>query len=50
MGSAVPVLLCLVDNVEREGYFVCLNDYVDKILISQNQIMIGREQLLLIFQ
>ena len=35
MGSAVPVLLCLVDNVEREGYFVCLNDYVDKILISQ---------------
>ena len=35
MGSAVPVLLCLVDNVEREGYFVCLNDYIDKILISQ---------------
>lgn len=35
MGSAVPVLLCLVDNVEREGYFVCLNDYVDKILILQ---------------
>ena len=35
MGSAVPVLLCLVDNVEREGYFVCLNDYIDKILISE---------------
>ena len=35
MGSAVPVLLCLVDNVEKEGYFVCLNDYIDKILISQ---------------
>ena len=36
MGSAVPVLLCLVDNVEREGYFVCLNDYIDKILVPQN--------------
>ncbi len=36
MGSAVPVLLCLVDNIEREGYFVCLNDYIDKILIPHN--------------
>lgn len=35
MGSAVPVLLCLVDNVAREGYFVCLNDYIDKILVPQ---------------
>lgn len=36
MGSAVPVLLCLVDNVDREGYFVCLNDYIDKVLVPQN--------------
>ena len=35
MGSAVPVLLCLVDNAKREGFFVCLNDYIDKILIPQ---------------
>lgn len=35
MGSAVPVLLCLIDNVGREGYFVCLNDYIDKILIPE---------------
>lgn len=36
MGSAVPVLLCLVDNIGKEGYFVCLNDYIDKVLITQN--------------
>lgn len=36
MGNAVPVLLCLVDNVGKEGYFVCLNDYIDKVLIPQN--------------
>lgn len=35
MGSAVPVLLCLVDSVSKEGYFVCLNDYIDKILVPQ---------------
>ncbi len=33
MGSAVPVLLCVVDIENREAYCVCLNDYIEKILI-----------------
>lgn len=33
MGSAVPVLLCVVDVERDDGYFVCLNDYIEKIII-----------------
>lgn len=33
MGSAVPVLLCVVDLESKLAYFVCLNDYIEKILI-----------------
>mgnify|MGYP005797392691 CR=1 FL=1 len=33
MGSAVPVLLCVVDIENRDAYCVCLNDYIEKILI-----------------
>lgn len=36
MGSAVPVLLCVVDVVNRTAYCVCLNDYIEKILIPEN--------------
>ncbi|WP_312960317.1 DUF4365 domain-containing protein [Stutzerimonas nitrititolerans] len=32
MGLAVPVLLILVDTNTRQAYFVCLNDYIDKVL------------------
>lgn len=32
MGSAVPVLLCVVDIENRDAYCVCLNDYIEKIL------------------
>jgi len=32
MGAAVPVLLTLVDVSARRVYFVCLNDYIDKII------------------
>ena len=33
MGSAVPVLLSVVDLDSKKAYFVCLNDYIEKILI-----------------
>lgn len=33
MGSAVPVLLSVVDLESKLAYFVCLNDYIEKILI-----------------
>lgn len=35
MGSAVPVLLCVVDIINRDAYCVCLNDYIEKVLIPQ---------------
>jgi len=33
MGSTVPVLLVLVDVKSRRAFFVCLNDYIDKIIL-----------------
>jgi hypothetical protein len=33
MGSAVPVVLVVVDVINRDAYFVCLNDYIEKIII-----------------
>lgn len=35
MGSAVPVLLCVVDIINKDAYCVCLNDYIEKILIPE---------------
>lgn len=36
MGVAVPVLLILVDTVTRDAFFICLNDYIDKIIIPED--------------
>lgn len=33
MGAAVPVLLCLVDLSTETVYYVCLNDYISKVLL-----------------
>ena len=36
MGSAVPVILAVVDLVTENIYFVCLNDYIEKVLIPED--------------
>jgi len=36
MGAALPVLLVLVDVSQRRSFFVCLTDYVDKIILPEN--------------
>lgn len=36
MGTAVPVLLAVVDVENREAYIVCLNDYIEKVLVPEN--------------
>ena len=36
MGSAVPVLLVVVDLDKEVGYYVCLNDYIEKVIIPDN--------------
>lgn len=36
MGSAVPVLLMVVDIIDNAAYFICLNDYIEKIIIPTN--------------
>ncbi len=36
MGVAVPVLLVLVDTNTKNAYFVCLNDYIEKVLIPED--------------
>lgn len=37
MGVGVPVLLVLADLQRQLCYFVCLNDYVDKILVPRHE-------------
>lgn len=32
MGSAVPVMLAVVDVTTRDVYFICLNDYIEKVI------------------
>ncbi|MFF0366946.1 DUF4365 domain-containing protein [Micromonospora sp. NPDC005087] len=36
MGAAIPVLLLIVDESTQEVYFVCLNDYISKVLTPEN--------------
>ena len=36
MGSSVPVLLAVVDLSTENIYFVCLNDYIEKVLIPED--------------
>lgn len=36
MGVAIPVLLILVDTNTKKAFFICLNDYIDKILIPED--------------
>jgi hypothetical protein len=36
MGVGVPVLLVVADLATRRCYFVCLNDYIDKILVPRH--------------
>lgn len=36
MGSAIPVILTIVDVKDKAAYFVCLNDYIEKIIIPIN--------------
>jgi hypothetical protein len=36
MGVGVPVLLVVADLSRKECFFVCLNDYIDKILIPRH--------------
>jgi uncharacterized protein DUF4365 len=38
MGPAIPVLLVLVDINTKRSFYVCLNDYIDKIIIPSDQL------------
>jgi hypothetical protein len=36
LGGSVPVLLFVVDIKSKEVYFICINDYIEKIILPQN--------------
>lgn len=36
IGSAVPVLLAVVDLSKEKAYLICLNDYIEKIIVPSN--------------
>jgi hypothetical protein len=37
MGTGVPVLLVVADILNRRCFFVCLNDYIDKMLVPKKR-------------
>ncbi|HEX5871583.1 MAG TPA: DUF4365 domain-containing protein [Longimicrobium sp.] len=43
MGSAVPVLLFLVELSTRRIYFVCLNDVIEKVILPQDPSYAAKE-------
>lgn len=36
IGIAIPILLILVDTNTEKAFFICLNDYIDKVLIPED--------------
>ncbi len=36
MGHAVPVILCVAEMTTQRVYYVCLNDYISKVLLPNN--------------
>ena len=47
MGSAVPVLLCVVDIGNKEAYCVCLNDYIEKIIVPEKPDFYNQETVMI---
>ncbi len=47
MGSAVPVLLVIVNIINKTAYFVCLNDYIEKVIIPNNPYYTQQESLVI---
>lgn len=44
MGNAIPVILFLVDVTNSEIYFLCLNDYIEKVILPQTPNFFSLEQ------
>lgn len=47
LGASVPVLLFVVDLSTEIAYFICLNDYIDKIILPQKPSYINQESITL---
>lgn len=43
MGAAVPVLLVIADLDTQSCHFVCLNDYIDKLLIPRHDVYTSKK-------
>lgn len=43
MGAATPVLLVLVDINTDQVFFVCLNDYIEKVLIPEDRNFMNKD-------
>ena len=43
IGTAIPILLILVDTKLEKIYFICLNDYIDKIIVPEDSKYIDKK-------
>ena len=36
MGSAFPVLLVVIDLIDKKAFHICLNDYIKNVLLAKH--------------
>ncbi|WP_299158318.1 DUF4365 domain-containing protein [uncultured Tenacibaculum sp.] len=44
MGNTIPVILFVVNNQNKNIYFLCLNDYIDKVILAKEPDFFSKEQ------
>ena len=45
MSSSVPVLLIVVDILKEQAYYVCLNDYIEKIIVPSKPNYVEQDEI-----
>lgn len=43
IGTAIPIILILVDTESEKIYFICLNDYIDKVIVPEDSKYIDKK-------
>ena len=45
MSSSVPVLLIVMDIIKEQAYYVCLNDYIEKIIVPSKPNYVEQDEI-----
>ena len=50
MSSSVPVLLIVMDIIKEQAYYVCLNDYIEKIIVPSKPNYVEQDEITIYIQ